>query len=720
MSTAVLRNEDSLKGFLANANREINDPIYDIAVGDVDHKRLKEAVKRRKEQAEETPETKVDVLADYVLECLQSAKHHKKNTCTEWNLRESLRLREGRYTEMEIALIGGQYTNVWFPLTDRLCRGLSAFLRNIMTRDDENPNWEISPTPIPELPKDKVDFASEQIAEEILNQLALGFQITEEDLVEELDRVTDLLTQEIEDEAQAAAIKVTQYIRDLLEDADWREVFDALLDDLVTFGTAIVKGPYIVAGYDTNYNDSSRNKTRTRARKRIGVRNVDPQRLFPSSDSCDTQDGTFVIEISQFNRRDLTLAKKLDGFIADNIELVLTTLEYGERDWLCSHDVLDDLRGKRRSGRWTHDEKVDVVEYHGSLPGRLLAQLGVDHWGDGIEFDSESFYECEIFVVDGVVIRAIRNIDPEHQRPYHKATLFPTPGAFWGKGVPLVIRDIQRVVNAAWRSLVRNMGFSSAPIFELDHALWDTDVSVPPDNIEPGMKIDKNSLTGTDGRGRALDVIQINSRGEEFLRIIAQLIEHAEMTVNLPRFLQGDPSGGGGAARTLGGLATLQNNANVGLKSLVVDLDLDIIKPFIEMIYHWVQCTTEDVELRADAEVTVRGATHLLARELNKDRLLQTIGALFPFVEAGYVKSEGVSILLREVVRELGMEPDDVIVDQREARQREAQLQAALQQAGGISGGVGAAAQGPSIGPGGAAQAPQPAAPVQQPLVQTA
>lgn len=713
MTTQVLKNESSFQGILKESaeRKKLDDPLYKIAE-DTDHRRLKEAVKRHQQDIKDSRtqmEFKSDSLAELIMRCLRSARSHKQMICEESNQRESLRLRKGVYTEMELALIGGQKTAAWFPLTDRLCRGLSSFLRNIMTRDDENPNWDIQPTPIPELPKADADAAAASLAQTVLDQITLGFNITEDDIVEELDRIADSLMKELRDEANRKAMKMTTYIRDLLEEANWRDVFDELLDDAVTFGTGIIKAPYIEARWDQSYENT--NDIKQVKMKRMGAKNVDPAWHFPSPDSCNTQDGAYIIDIPQMSIQQLECAKGLtsSGWIPKNIDMVLAELETGAGlDWLKDCDILDDLRGKRESQSHSHGDKVRVVEFYGVLPGRELSKFGIKEW-DGKDLFTDTYYECEIFVCNDVVIRAVQNINPGKKRPFHKMNLFPCPGSYWGKGVPMAIRDIQRVVNGAYRNMIRNMGFASAPIWEIDHAMWDTDVSKPPQMIDPNMIMDKNSLVSPHN-GSALTIHEIRSRGNEFLQIIAQLIEHAEMTIGMPRFLQGDPSGGGGAARTLGGLSTLQNNANIGLKSIVVDLDLDIVKPMIEMIYQWVLCTTEDPDLKGDAQVVVRGATHLLARELNKDQLLQTIGSLFPFVQAGYVKPEGVSALLREVVREVGLDPDDVIIDLNEARRREAELQAAAQAAGGISGGVAAAAQSPSFGPGGAQQVapPQP------------
>ena len=701
MTTQVLRTEDSFRGVITAATKgKIDDPLYKIAE-DTDHRRLKEAVKRTKQDIKDSRasvEYKSDELAEYIMRCLNAARRHKQNICEEHNQREALRLRKGVYTEMELAILGGAKTAAWFPLTDRLCRGLSAFLRNIMTRDDENPNWDIQPTPIPELPKADADAAALSLAQTVLDQIQLGFNLTEDDIIEELDRITDSLMKELRDEAGRKAMKITDYIRDLLEEANWRDVFDALLDDAVTFGTGIVKSPFILADWDQSY--SGGNEIQQVKKKRLASRNVDPTWFFPSPDSCSTQDGAYICEITDMSIRELECAIGIKGFNEDNIRLVLAELETGQGlNWLKEFDTVGDLRGKRE-GMLSHGDKVRVVEYHGSLPGRELAKYGIKQW-QGKDIYNDTYYEVEVFVCNDVVIRAVGNINPGQRRPYHKMNLFPCPGSFWGTGVPLAIKDIQRVINGAYRNLVRNMGFSSAPLWEIDHALWDTEVSKPPTVMEPNMILDKNSLVSPHN-GSMLEIHQVNSRGNEFLMIIGQLIEHAEMTIGMPRFLQGDPSGGGGAARTLGGLSTLQNNANIGLKSIVVDLDLDIVKPMIEMIYQWVLCTTDDPDLRGDAQVVVRGATHLLARELNKDQLLQTIGSLFPFVQAGYIKPEGVSTLLREAVREIGLDPDDVVVDLAEARRNSEQLQAAAQQAGGISGGVASAAQSPSFGPGGA------------------
>ena len=54
------------------------------------------------------------------------------------------------------------------------------------------------------------------------------------------------------------------------------------------------------------------------------------------------------------------------------------------------------------------------------------------------------------------------------RKPYAKTSFIKSPGAFWGKGIPEIIEDVQNVCNAATRALVNNMGISSGPQVEVN------------------------------------------------------------------------------------------------------------------------------------------------------------------------------------------------------------------------------------------------------------
>ena len=108
----------------------------------------------------------------------------------------------------------------------------------------------------------------------------------------------------------------------------------------------------------------------------------------------------------------------------------------------------------------TSDNLFDLLIYYGRVPGEILLKNDVQ------VDDPQGQYECEIWVCGGYVIKASLNPHPLGTRPYYTCSFEPVPGQIWGRGLPMLLRDVQRVANGATHSLVRNM----APV--LDVGTW--------------------------------------------------------------------------------------------------------------------------------------------------------------------------------------------------------------------------------------------------------
>jgi len=675
-------------------------PINDLGKISTD----KDDLKRRQDDAEEAQnldeefENPAEHLNQFITEHFRKARQLKEACGVQQRIHDNLRLYKGRYTSRELAKLGGPETALWYPLTDRMCRTMIAFLRRTLAADEDHPLYDFRPTAVPSPPNFLVDNAVDALVQELLASIELGISITPGQIQEAVDALGESIFNEMKERVTEAVRKAKRLVDDKLEEADFHIIFDEALNDLVIYGTAIVCGPYVGIEKRQVYRGD---KLKEEHHKQLKFQTIDPHRFYPSSDSTDTQDGTYVIHLDLISRKELEEARQLSGFNAEAIDTVLAEFGNSNRDW-CSNgfqDTEETSEGKRSF--WAQDEGIDVIKYYGCVPGELLIKMGVDNF-DNRELHPDRGYEIELWQVHETIIRTSCNIDPLCMRPYHRATLYDCPGSFWGRGAPDVIEDLQRVANAAWRSLIRNMGYSSAPMFEIDYALQDTESASAPTNILPGMLFSKNSMN-TNHSGTMLGVHQIDSRAGEFLQVIDRIVEAAEMALGLPRFLLGQPTGSG-AARTLGGLSQLQSNAFVNIQSTIVNMDQQLLQPLLEMVHRWVVTTSDDPEIQGDAQVVTLGATSMLAREANKDRLLQTIGTLFPFAQAGLIQPDGISFLLREVVQELGLDPDRIVIDPRSAQIQQVELQQALQGIGGISGGVGAAsAPGGTAGlPGGA------------------
>jgi hypothetical protein len=293
------------------------------------------------------------------------------------------------------------------------------------------------------------------------------------------------------------------------------------------------------------------------------------------------------------------------------------------------------------------------------------------------------------------------NTDPLCERPYQSCQLFSRCGTPYGFGVIDPIKDIVRLVNVYFRAAAVNAAFSQKPITEVDDGLLaETNTSK---KIHPGANIIKDS-TETDTSGQALHVHYMETRAAEYFTAIDRLVEHAEMILGLPRFLLGHASGAGGAGDTLGGLNQLTSNAFVQLRSAIMNIDNNLVKPFMRRLHRWIVNRTDNESILGDVEVVTLGAGSLLAREVNQDRLLATLGTFLPLWQAGLATTEGILDIVRRVSEVQGFDPERMVPDPEGDAIEAALLQQRLGALPGFNGGqAAAAAPGGTLGVGGGA-----------------
>lgn len=665
-----------------------------------------------KQDKKSNPDRELHVdLGDHVLQAFKEAKQHKASMGVTEQLHINHRQYHSRYEQREIGLMGGRETAVYWPLTNRIVRTMVAFLRKTLAGSDiEHPQFDLAPSTIPDPPADLVNRAERAVLEQIVLNLEAGIQFDEEQVRNILIELSDSLYENVRDETFKAVKRGKREVEDALTHARWEKIFDNFLTDLAVSGTGIIFGPYPEARKKQYFTETD---IKTRTEIHPAFKNVDPNMFFPSPCSTDPQDGAYVIWLDPMTRKEFSDLRHLEGFFDDAICAVLETFEDQSRSWCAGvggkggdnktapqmdlSDIMssiDDAAGFKVKPWSQTQEKIDVVKYFGCVSGRLLKLHNISEF-DGKAIDEKESYEVEIWSVKNLIIRVNCNIDPLCERPFSKAVLFDCVGRFWGIGAPELIRDLQRSANAGFRHFIRNMGFAGAPMFEVDKALLAKGAKL---DVYPGKVFEKNSLKTTIS-GTALQVHQIDSRANEFLDVIARMVESAEMIVGLPRFLTGDHQGGG-AARTLGGLNQLTQNAAVQIRSTILNIDLDIIKPLISRLYRWIINDADDPRLYGDVEVVTLGASALLSREVNKEKLMSLIGILMPFVQSGHVRQEGINHVLSEILIEYGLDPEVILTDPIEVQRLAEVFRTNLQGAGNISGGIANAALGTAGGAG--------------------
>jgi hypothetical protein len=137
----------------------------------------------------------------------------------------------------------------------------------------------------------------------------------------------------------------------------------------------------------------------------------------------------------------------------------------------------------------------------------------------------------------------------------------------------------------------------------------------------------------------------------------------------LPSYTHGDA--GQQLNKTATGMSILMGNANVALKSTLKNVDDYLIIPLIQSLYHWNMEWSDNEKAKGDLNVTARGSTSLIQREVRSQRLLQFMSLISNPMDVAITKRKE---LLTEIAKSMDINPDEVIKTDKEL-QIEAQAQ---------------------------------------------
>jgi hypothetical protein len=344
------------------------------------------------------------------------------------------------------------------------------------------------------------------------------------------------------------------------------------------------------------------------------------------------------------------------GYSDQAIDLVLA--DYGTgglREWLWRDQERAWL--EKRPNEWlNYDDTMDALEFWGSVSGRLLLDWGMP--ADQVDDPNEE-YEINAWMIGSYVIRAVINENPLGERPYDKCSFEELPGAFWGFGVPEIMKDVQDICNAAARSLINNMAIASGPQVEVhtDRVPIGEDIT----NLHP-WKI-WQTLSDVNGTNNpAVRFHNPSSYAKELMGVYDHFSNLADEYTGIPKYSYGEGGGGSGAAGTASGLSMLMSAAARGIKQVIGNLDKPI-EGGIRRAYVHNMLYDEDQSIKGDLKTAARGASSLVAKEQQMIRRNEFLAQTNNPVDMAIMGPEGRSVLLREAVKSFDIPVDDVIPD---------------------------------------------------------
>jgi len=567
----------------------------------------------------------------------------------------SLRQRNGEYDATKLASIKAQGgSEIFMMLTEVKCRAAESWLRDILL-DTGTPPWDIQPTPIPDLPPDRDEAIDSILGDKVTEFIArLGTAPTpsEENQIKEV-AAQEFRFQLLQD-AQARATRMRNKIADQFAEGGFSESFDEFITDLVTFPVAIIKGPVVRRHRKLSWGKDEEGKTIAVTDDVLApeFERVDPFRLYPEPGISHVNDG-YIFEHHPLTRMELSNLIGAPGYDEDAIR---TLLQAGtNQTWISdSTDSAKDLQERKHSPERRITTMFDALEFWGKISGKMLLEWGMD---EEEVSDPEKEYDANVWLVGNYVIKAILNFDPLGEKPYAVTSFIRNPGAFWGKGIPEIIEDIQNVANAAARALVNNMGIASGPQVEVNLERIPSNEDITQMYPWRIWQVLNDPLGGS---APAIKFTQPDDNSDKLMAVYEKFSSLADDHSGIPSYLSGDLNVSG-AGRTASGLSMLMGSAGKSIRQVVMHIDSDILKAIVHRQFVYNMRYDEDEGIKGDAQIIPRGAINLAVKDTVNTRRVEFLQATANEFDMDIIGKDGRAAILREVAKGLQMPADEVV-----------------------------------------------------------
>lgn len=616
-------------------------------------------------------------LAAQIRRHWEAAKMAKRDI--ERDMLKAVRSKRGEYDPDQLQELKNQNSSeIYMMLFATKARQHKSLLVDILLGSGGDKPWAIRPTPDPSLPEDVVAGIMQQATEVVMQAEQMGVPMSQGDIRQLLRDAKASAENILFDEARQRCKRAETKMEDFLVEGGFLDALDAFIDDLSVFKTAFIKGPVIRKAGVLKWEPQPDGTSEPVAawENRPHWERVDPFNVYPAPWSRSVHDG-YLIERHRLSPSSLSELIGVEGYNEDAIRQVLDTHATGGlHEWLAL-----DMERARAEGRSTINyeqgsDLIDALQYWGSVPGKVLREWGLP---PAEVPDEARVYDVEAWLIGSWVIKAVINADPLARRPYYADSFERVPGAFWGVSLYDTMCDCENMCNAAARALANNMGISSGP------QVWVNNERLPNGEDLTAMYPWKIWQTTSDPMGSTaapIGFFQPNSNAAELMGVFEKFSSLADEVTGIPRYMTGDGMAGG-AGRTASGMSMMIGNAGKTVKKSLSSIDMHIIEPILRGLYEYQMRYVGDPDIKGDLQIVARGALSLVAKDAAQVRRNEFLQATANPIDMQIIGLDGRAALLREAVKTLDMNSDDVIppVSVVKMRAAQAQMQQAAQQA---------------------------------------
>ena len=647
-----------------------------------------QAMREREEQDKLHKERFVDSLTKYIRTGFDVAKRFRASSNGEKISIDDRFMQSKRQVEcvydpevlQAIEATGG--SQEYDPLSIQKCLTMEAWIKDIQSSMNGK-LFELAPTPIPEMDDDISERVQQKAMRYFEKNIPESVKIDESDeaadyigdtVMNKASEMYDQAWSEKMKEAKVRASRMDTVIFDQLVDGRFHAAFNDFLEYFSRSPIGVIKGPIVKLVKDMAFHEKENlwsSEVKVKEQKTFYA--PDPMNMY-FSPNCLHQDSGDIFEIMPLQASSLQDMIGIKSYNVKAIRKVLKQAANGSlREWTKTsyeEDTLKDLApqdSEYSGGGDSYNGRIDAVDFWGKVPGEKLREWGMT--SDNVP-DLDKYYDVHAILIKDFVILAELNSDMLGQRPYAITSVEKRAGSIYGRGIPEKVRPAQKAANMTRRSLINNIALSSGPqaIVNVDMlAEGSTVTKVVPFKVWQSKYIQGASQ-------KAVDFFVPPSLSNELIAVLEKFYNDGDRDSGIPRYVQGDPAGAmRGASSTASGLAMMMNAATKSMKSVNDNIDNDVIKRIVHYLYR-TNMVDPDVpeDAKGDFMIRVKGSLALSMKEQETQRrqvILQTI--LSNETLMGIVGKEGITALLRSIVKEAGMPEVGIVPNDMELEARE-------------------------------------------------
>jgi hypothetical protein len=614
-----------------------------------------ESAQSRREEDLNSLGTKLDRLA-------QEQVSARTQIETRWLA--DLRQYHGEYNVDEISrMVAKSSSQVFVNITRNKTRAGIARMSDMLLPNDDT-NFGVKSTPIPAMSATDGDPMQADIQQGMMQGQApdMGqgmMQGMGQSMAPDPDQPAPKDPQDqAKEQADDAARAMQQQIEDDFAEAGYNAHTRDLIEDACKLGTGVLKGPTVVnrtrRAWITDP-QTGQSTMEVKQELRAGLERVDPWDIFPDMSAANAAEAEFWFERKLLNRKQMRELADLPGVMLNQLR---KSLENNEGRQI-AEDRRSELRAITGVDTVTNDKKYELWEYWGPLDKEELKACGCED----IDEDPLVEYTGCVLMVGGYVIKAALNPLETGDLPYSVFNWESDDSSIFGFGIPYLMRQPQKVVNASWRMIMDNAGVSAGPQIVMKKR------GVEPQDGDWTLRPNKIWWdTGDEPVGSAFQVYQINNNQRDLFAIFESAQKLADTETNLPILLQGEGLSQGAGSKTFGGMQMLMNNSNIVLRSATKNFDDGVTTPTVKRFYDYHMMYTDRPEIKGDFDIVAKGTSVLVAREEQQEKLmmLSQVAANNPL----FAKMTKWSGLYREILRTLQIPVESVAYTDDELEQK--------------------------------------------------